>query len=64
MAEEFEYVMVESGYSPTLENNLLANIVLLTTGEAQYTNTQLQHFDSTERYLRVIANGQEEKGEG
>ena len=54
MSEEIEYVMVESGTAPTLENNLMPNIVLLTDGEAQHTNEQLESFNSTQRYFPLI----------
>ena len=53
MIEEFEYIMVESGQAPTLENNLLPNTVVLTTGEANFTNQELQSFGSTHIYLKL-----------
>ena len=53
MSQELEYVMVESGQAPTLENNLLPNIILLTTGEANYTNSQLQQLNCTQVYLKL-----------
>ena len=51
--QEFEYVLVESGCSPTVENNLLENPVLLSTGEANYTNDFLLDTNSTQIYLKL-----------
>ena len=59
MTEEFEYVMVESGQSPTLENNLLPNLVHLTTGEASYTNHQLKELGQTQVYLKLETDDKE-----
>ena len=51
--QEFEYVMGESGCAPTLENNILPSPILLTTGEAHFTNEELQSFNSTQIYVRL-----------
>lgn len=53
MSEELDYVMVESGQAPTLENNLMPNIVHLTEDEAIHTNEQLKWLNSTQIYLRL-----------
>ena len=53
MSEELDYVMVESGQAPTLENNLMPNIVHLTEDEAIHTNKQLKWLNSTQIYLRL-----------
>jgi len=50
---EFEYVMVESGKSPILENNLMPNIVHLTEEEAEHTNEQLRWINSTQLYFKL-----------
>jgi len=51
--QEFEYVMVESGQAPTLENNLLPTSISLTSGEAHFTNQELESFNSTQRYIKL-----------
>ena len=53
MSEELDYVMVESGQAPTLENNLMPNIVHLTEDEATHVNQQLKWLISTQIYLRL-----------
>jgi len=53
MSEELDYVMVESGQAPTLENNLMPNIVHLTEDEATHVNDQLKWLNSTQVYLRL-----------
>ena len=54
MTEEFEYVMVESGQAPTLENNLLPTPIHLTEGEAGHTNEQLAYFDGCNQiYMKL-----------
>ncbi len=53
MDEEFEYVMVESGQAPTLENNIMPNLVHLTEDEATHTNDQLKWLNSTQIYLKL-----------
>lgn len=53
MSEELDYVMVESGQAPTLENNLMPNIVHLTEDEATHVNQQLKWLNSTQIYLRL-----------
>tara|TARA_Y100000310_G_C20538542_1_gene742080 strand:+ start:746 stop:934 length:189 start_codon:yes stop_codon:yes gene_type:complete len=54
MAEEFEYVMVESGQAPTLENNLLPTAIHLSEGEAEHTNEQLACFDGCNQiYMKL-----------
>ena len=53
MSEELDYVMVESGQAPTLENNLMPNIVHLTEDEATHVNDQLKWLNSTQIYMRL-----------
>jgi hypothetical protein len=53
MSEELDYVMVESGQAPTLENNLMPNIVHLTEDEATHVNDQLKWLNSTQVYMRL-----------
>ena len=53
MSEESDYVMVESGQAPTLENNLMPNIVHLTEDEATHVNDQLKWLNSTQVYMRL-----------
>jgi len=53
MSEELDYVMVESGQAPTLENNLMPNIVHLTEDEATHVNEQLKWLNSTQIYMRL-----------
>ena len=53
MSEESDYVMVESGQAPTLENNLMPNIVHLTEDEASHVNEQLKWLNSTQIYMRL-----------
>lgn len=53
MSEELDYVMVESGQAPTLENNLMPNIVHLTEDEATHVNDQLKWINSTQVYMRL-----------
>tara|TARA_B100000519_G_C14032753_1_gene338860 strand:- start:162 stop:344 length:183 start_codon:yes stop_codon:yes gene_type:complete len=53
MSEELDYVMVESGQAPTLENNLMPNIVHLTEDEASHVNEQLKWLNSTQIYMRL-----------
>ena len=60
MPEELEYVMVESGKAPTLENNIMPNIVHLTEGEADHVNKQLQYLNSTQHYLRLEKESQDD----
>jgi hypothetical protein len=48
---ELEYVFVESGDSPTALNNQLPNTVLMTTGEANFTNSFLKETNSPKRYM-------------
>lgn len=45
--------MVESGQAPTLENNLMPNIVHLTEDEASHVNEQLKWLNSTQIYMRL-----------
>lgn len=58
MAEEFEYIMVESGSAPILENNLLPQPVSLTTGEANYTNEQLGLLNQPQEYIKLEKESQ------
>ena len=53
MNEELEYVMVESGQAPILANNLMPNIVHLTEDEADHVNQELSQLNSTQVYLRL-----------
>ena len=53
MSEEFDYVMVESGQAPILENNIMPNIVRLTKDEAIHVNEQLQWINSTQIYCEL-----------
>lgn len=53
MTEEFEYIMVESGQAPILENNLLPTPIHLTHGEAEHTNEQLSALDSSQIYMKL-----------
>ena len=53
MSEELDYVMVERGQAPTLENNLMPNIVHLTEDEASHVNEQLKWLNSTQIYMRL-----------
>ena len=54
MAEEFEYIMVESGNAPILENNLLPTPIHLTEAEAEHTNEQLACFDGCQQiYVKL-----------
>jgi hypothetical protein len=48
---ELEYVLVESGVSPTALNNQLSNVILMTTGEANFTNSFLKESNSPKRYM-------------
>jgi hypothetical protein len=48
---ELEYVLVESGVSPTALNNQLPNVILMTTGEANFTNSFLKEANSPKRYM-------------
>ena len=59
MSEEFDYVMVESGQAPTLENNLMPNIVHLTEDEAVHVNDQLKWLNSTQIYLKLETESQD-----
>ena len=53
MNEEFDYVMVESGQAPILENNLMPNLVHLTEEESVHINQQLKWINSTQIYLKL-----------
>ncbi len=53
MSNESEYVMVESGKAPTLENNTMPNIVHLTEDEANHVNQQLLQLNSNQVYMRL-----------
>ena len=53
MNQELEYVMVESGQAPILANNLMPNIVHLTEDEASHVNEQLKWLNSTQIYMRL-----------
>lgn len=48
---ELEYVLVESGVFPTALNNQLSNVILMTTGEANFTNSFLKESNSPKRYM-------------
>ena len=48
--EELEYVFVEIEALPISSNNQLQNVVLLTTGEANFTNNFLEEVNSPHRY--------------
>ncbi len=49
----FPYVMVEKGQEGTLSNNLLPEPIHLTTGEAHYTNTELESLNCTQFYVKL-----------
>lgn len=51
--QEFQYVFVESGCSPTIENNLLASPVAMSTGEANFVNEFLESINSNQRYIII-----------
>ena len=53
MSNESEYVMVESGKAPTLENNTMPNIVHLTEDEANHVNQELAQFNSNQVYMQL-----------
>ena len=53
MSNELEYVMVESGKAPTLENNIMPNIVHLTEDEANHVNQELTQLNSTQVYMQL-----------
>jgi len=53
MREEFKYVLIEEGSDPVEDNNILPNIVLLTEGEAGFTNEELKAFNSTQIYVKL-----------
>ena len=60
MNEESEYIMIESGKAPIIENNLMPHIVLLSEGEVEYTNKELQSFGSTQLYVKLIKGEESE----
>lgn len=51
--EEFEYVLVVSGNAPRAENNLFLDVVMLSSGEAEFINEQMRTFNSREVYLKL-----------
>jgi len=51
--EELEYVLVEIGSVPNAENNQMPNPVLMSEGEAEFTNNFLESNDSPSRYVKL-----------
>ena len=49
----FEYVFIENGRLPTIENNLLASPVNMSTGEANFVNGFLELSNSNQRYIII-----------
>lgn len=50
---EFPYIMIDSGREGVLENNLLPEPIYLTSGEAEYTNSELLSLNCTQTYVRL-----------
>jgi len=53
MVKEFKYILVEEGDEPIEANNIMPNIVVLTEGEAGFTNEELASFNSTQKYVKL-----------